>query len=301
MAVAVPAVADRLPAQPTRFAARCRLTTDPAQPRPGENLHAKHHPPDGHPPSSRRRRPRRHGRPRRPGVAAPASADIVYDFRAGSVTSLTSNPAIVGDFGTLAGDLGPNEAYQINSITVTRVTRDTTGDVQIGLFVYDEYDADAADGTPAFVDLLSARTFDRTVTSDGTNAIATTSVNYDPGDLTLTDPNFAFIQVFAEPDTIGVDDAGQPTYTPNTKNVTAAFGPNEDGIGSSTDGYVRDVDGDGLLESNEFRVFGTGPERANLYTEIDATIVLIPEPATAGLAAAAAAGLMLRRRRGGAA
>jgi len=223
---------------------------------------------------------------------------VVYDYT-GSGPGLALNqprPVDNGDFGTMTlPALGPSEAYQIDSITVARVSGTVSGaSVDIGALLWDNVAAPPA-GTSVFSGFLGGGIFNRVTAA--ANSVSTTTITFLPGSVLTTDTTIGIQMIYAAPTTISVV-GDTVNYTPTTSGMGAFFedhGPDPDGL--SSNGFFIDTDGDKLLESTEFTGFAAPNDvKSNVFLSISASVIAVPEPATIGTLGIAGLAMLTRRR-----
>ena len=235
-------------------------------------------------------------------LSSVASADLVYEYNASSLFT-TSRPTNVGDFGVFSnalGTFGPNDRYEIDSLVVARVqggTGTAGGTVDVGWFIWDDVNTTGGAGVPVFSNLIGWGTFERTVAPEGGASSVTTTITVPDGLMITDDQSFGYQMVYAVPDTIQVN-GDTVTFTPTASGMTASMrGLGTSGQGSSSNGWFQDQDGDGILESTEFFAFGAPNDvNSNIYLQVNASKITIPEPASAGLMALGGLALLRRRR-----
>lgn len=235
-------------------------------------------------------------------LSSVASADLVYDYTSGSLFT-TSRPTNVGDFGVFSnalGALGPNERYEIDSLSVARVqggAGTAGGTVDIGFFLWDDVNTSGGAGVPVFSNLIGWGFFQRTVAAEGGASSVTTAVTIADGAMITDDSTFGYQMVYATAGSIQVN-GDTVSFTPTASGMTSSMrGIGASAQGSSSNGWLQDQDGDGILESTEFFAFGAPNDvNSNIYLQVNASKITIPEPGSAGLLALGALTLLRRRR-----
>ena len=228
---------------------------------------------------------------------------VVYDYTSGGLFN-SARPTNVGDFGVFGNALGtpgPNQVYEFTAASVARVqggTGTAGGTVDIGFFLWDNVNTSAAANTPVFSGLLGFVTFERAVAAGGTAAGATTNITFNPGAVRTDDSTFGYQLIFAANDTIVVN-GDTVTFTPSTSGMTAGLrGLGTSGQGASSNGWLQDVDADGILESTEGVAFAAPNDvNSNVHLSLTAQLVTVPEPASFAVLGLAGALALVRRRR----
>ncbi len=234
-------------------------------------------------------------------MAGASHATLIYDYSGstGSGFTLNGSPTTLADFGTLA-PLPTGQTWSVTSFAVARATGTTAGSFDVGYFLWNNVNTNAAAGTSVFSNLLASGSFNRTATTTAGVTITTITLGTP---LTLQGGQTFGIQMeYAAPGTINTTTAA---YTPNTLGVTgflvdqgtslAGNSTNAFFANSSATGIVQSTDSTGLASPNQ--AFG------NVYLQINANVVgtaAAPEPSAVALSLSGAmlmVGGIVRRRR----
>jgi len=229
-------------------------------------------------------------------------SSIVYDYTGSTGSGFVlaqPRPTLSGDAGTMTMPaLGPNEMYQIDSVTVARVHGTATGSFDVGFAMYDNAALPSAATTPEFSGLMALVSFNRAVTAANAGQVFVTTIPFAPGALLTDDLDFGFEMYYAAPGTIS-HTGDTVNYTPTTLGIGAFYpdqGPTLQGV--SDDYFFLDDNGDKVITQDEATGFGTPNESfSNVFLQINASIVAVPEPASMGLLGLSVLALSARRRK----
>ncbi len=233
-----------------------------------------------------------------------ASADLIYDNRpnatdGGTLTTTGSTPRnyMADSMNTLA----PPTASQVWEVQTIGWQLFVVGSGQAGVpvtyenvtarfRVYDTWDSAAPAGTSVFSGLVSDVIWNLgniTNNSSGGGALAFTyNLNY-------ASNNLAFELGDGQGMGIAIEILQNGTKNQNLASIIRGGGFDPI-IGTSTNGWYRDANDNGIIEAGDFRTLGSPNSPSHLSLQIDA--IAIPEPAMAGLGVAGVLLLMRRRR-----
>lgn len=202
---------------------------------------------------------------------SPAADGLVYDNTRANLYTNTANPRqIIDDVEFMPGIAGMSFPLLINGINLG-FTAQTTADVDIEVTMYDGVIATGGAGIPIQNDALALGTFVIQIRGlPNTGGFQTGMVNLAglPGGGVLLLDGGIFIRVrFLVPGTSTISTTCTNTFATswNTATDWASTKP----VGRSYSGAFRDVSGDGVLDSTEFRNF-TFPAAADHYLALRA-------------------------------
>ncbi|MEI7984548.1 MAG: PEP-CTERM sorting domain-containing protein [Armatimonadota bacterium] len=232
-------------------------------------------------------------------ASASSFASVVYDAlytdlgqtTLRTITNTGSTPrGKKADVVTLAPLTGTNTFYQLNSLKFTLVNSGTapfSNNLDVNMKFWDTNTPGTGATTPLFSGAQGNYnvTFQSFALTNGFFTVATvTFTNAVIVPTSLTAPTFG-VEITTSVNGITNDDVSAGLSTMATGSPLT--------VGSSTNGWFRDVNNNGVIDQAEGRIF-TGVD-SNLAIAIDATAV--PEPASFAVIGLGLIGLVARRRK----
>ena len=226
-------------------------------------------------------------------LAANSQAVIIWDNHTGvsGATASTSTPRfLMADSLTTIADAGAGMQWQINSVdfglAVSGVQSWAAGRLTVKMSFYNNYNPAATGTTPVFSNLAGTYTHAMggiTTTATGTTSFAITgSQAANPFKLAAKSTNFGVTFEFFLDGT-------------RTDLAQIAWRDIAPTVGTSHNGFFRDMNDDGIIAANEASNFANWTN-GNARMRVNATAVPVPEPASMA-ALALGAGIVARRRR----
>lgn len=221
-------------------------------------------------------------------AAFSANAVVIWDNLTNNTsgTTTTSTPRfLTGDALSSIADPGTGNFWQVDSVDfkmfIVGAQTFAAGELTVQIRLWNVFDPAATGATNAFSDLAGTISYSMGArTTTGNTLVTVTGATVTPFALAPKTTNFGI-------------DFGFFRNGVKTEDVVMAYKDTAPVVGTSPNGFFRDMNNDGLLQANEATNFAN-TTNTNAMVRINATPV--PEPATL-LALAAGAGALISRRR----